>query len=251
MRSGPKKIEEVLMTTERVHLGGSSYRFTAIRERFGGVDTPAAVAGMLTAMGTFLLIGGVVAAWASTIDFQVDQLDAEGVLAEVSTIGVLVAVVALFISFLVGGWAAGRMARYDGGVNGAMTAMWMLLLVAVFAALSAWIGEEYNVFAAMDLPDWISVWDSGELTVAAIAGGLLGIVAMFLGGWLGGRMGEVWHRRVDAALATAAADGPAIPASLAHRVAEVDDRSERTVDEAHDIESRLAGESSLPPHPPV
>ena len=69
--------------------------------------------------------------------------------------GGILALVGLFVAFLVGGWAAGRMARYDGGLNGAMTAFWMVLLIVIFAALGAWIGEEYNVFAQMNLPDWV------------------------------------------------------------------------------------------------
>ena len=94
------------------------------------------------------------------------------------------------MAFLVGGWAAGRMARYDGGLNGAMTAFWMVLLIVIFAALGAWIGQEYNVFAQMNLPDWVAVWSGDEATAAAVIGGILGIVVMFLGGYVGGKWGR-------------------------------------------------------------
>jgi hypothetical protein len=100
------------------------------------------------------------------------------------------------------------MARYDGGLNGAMTAFWLLLLIVIFAALGAWIGQEYNVFAQMNLPDWVAVWSGEEATAAAVIGGVLGIVVMFLGGYLGGKWGEAYHRKADVALADAARNEP-------------------------------------------
>lgn len=238
-------------TTERIHVGGGSTRFAAVRERFGGVDTPAAIGGMLTAVGVFLVLAGLAAAGANTIDFQVDQLDAEGTLEEFSALGVLAATIALFVAFFVGGWATGRMARYDGGINGIMTAVWMLLFVVGFAALGTWVGEEYNAFAGMNLPDWVSVWNTEDVTGLAIAGGLAGIAAMFLGGWIGGRVGVLWHRRVDAALASASAEASRIPVAVAHQVGDIDDRAERTIGEEHDLETRLSSDSTLPPHPPM
>ena len=146
----------------------------------------------------------MLAAVAGALAFQVDLSDAEGAVEEVSLVGGIVALVALFVAFLIGGWAAGRMARYDGGLNGAMTAFWMLLLIVVFAAIGAWIGQEFNVFAQMNLPDWASVWSGDEVTAAAVIGGVLGLVVMFLGGFIGGKWGEAYHRKADAALADAA-----------------------------------------------
>jgi hypothetical protein len=192
------------MTTATV----TTSRWEGLRERFGGVDTPAAIAGMFTAMGVFLFLAALGAAGAGGLVFQVDTVDVEGAVEEISLIGGILALVGLFAAFLIGGWAAGRMARYDGGLNGAMTAFWMLLLIVIFAALGAWIGEEYNVFAQMNLPDWVGVWSSDEATAAAVIGGVLGIVVMFLGGYVGGRWGEAYHRKADAALADAARNEP-------------------------------------------
>jgi len=78
-----------------------------VRERYGKADLVASILGMLAAIGN-----------------------------EVETVGVVAAMVVLFVSFLVGGIAAGRMSRYDGGINGMGTALWFLLLVGkVDAAL--------------------------------------------------------------------------------------------------------------------
>ena len=183
-------------------------RWEELRERFGGVDTPAAIAGMFTAIGVFLFLAGLGAAGAGGLAFQVDLSDAEGAVEEVSLIGGILALVGLFVAFLIGGWAAGRMARYDGGLNGAMTAFWMLLLIVVFATLGTWLGQEYNAFAQMNLPDWVSGWSGDEVTAAAVIGGVLGLVVMFLGGFIGGKWGEAYHRKADAALADAARSEP-------------------------------------------
>ena len=69
------------------------------------------------------------------------------------------------------------MSRYDGGMNGLGTALWFLLLVTVFAALGAWVGEEYNAFALADLPNWVGTGrrrggdDRGDRHVGGRCGG--------------------------------------------------------------------------------
>ncbi len=47
-----------------------------------------------------------------------------------------------------------------------------------------------------------------EVTAAAVIGGVLGLVVMFLGGFIGGKWGEAYHRKADAALADAARSEP-------------------------------------------
>jgi hypothetical protein len=92
---------------------------------------------------------------------------------------------------------AGRMARFDGGVNGAVTAVWVLVLAAILGGLGAWAGSEYDVFAQIDLPQWFS---GDALTATAIATGVASALAMLVGGFLGGKMGERYNRRADAAM---------------------------------------------------
>jgi hypothetical protein len=115
-----------------------------------------------------------------------------------------VAAVVVFVSFLVGGFAAGRMARYSGGLNGLGAGLWLILLVAVFAALGAWVGTEYNAFNQLELPNWFSQIDVDELTPMAVVAAAVMVAATLAGGYLGGRIGETYHTRVDAALIDAA-----------------------------------------------
>lgn len=87
---------------------------------------------------------------------------------------------------------AGRVARYHGGVNGLLTALWFVLLAAVTGGLGAWLGEKYNVFANVRLPQWFS---GDALGTAALVSGLVALAVMLGAGWLGGWLGGRYHRR--------------------------------------------------------
>jgi uncharacterized membrane protein len=171
-----------------------------VRERYGKADLVASVLGMFAAIGTLVFLTALFAAGAANVEPQMNLLNQDGTLSEVETVGAIAAGVVLFVSFLVGGIAAGRMSRYDGGMNGMGTALWFLLLVTVFAALGAWVGEEYNAFALADLPNWVAQVDVEEITTAAIVASAVAVVVTLLGGYLGGRIGDSYNRKVDAAL---------------------------------------------------
>ena len=173
----------------------------AARERFGGLDLPATLVGMLTALALLVLLGGLIGAAIGAIGYQ---RGLEDTLEELSIASLVGGVVTLFVAFLIGGWAAARIARYDGARNGLMTGIWTLLLAAVLSALAAWLGSEYDVLRNVDLPQWFS---TDALTAGAIISGAIAIVAMLLGGLLGGLWGERYHRRADATIAATRAGG--------------------------------------------
>ncbi|MFP3913392.1 MAG: hypothetical protein ACLFWM_00825 [Actinomycetota bacterium] len=192
----------------------------SVRRRFGGIDTPAALMGMFTALGVVVFLGALIAAGGGAIEYQLNAFDAEGNAQELGIAGVAVAALVVLAAFVVGGAAAGRMARYDGGVNGLAAATWALLLIAVFAALGAFVGAEYNAFRQVGLPDWFSQLrlSSEEATTIGIVAAVVSIVLMYAGAYAGGRIGEGYHRRVDAALSGRRAD---------HRRESVDPEAER------------------------
>jgi hypothetical protein len=193
--------------TERNHpprVVGAETDLASIRDRFGGADLVAGILGMFTALGVLVLLGALIAAGAGGIDYQVNQIDLDGNLQEVEVIGAIVAIVVIFAAFFVGGWAAGRIARFDGGANGLGVALWFILLVAIFGAIGIWFGSEYNAFAAVDLPNWFGQLGADEVTLKSVAGAVAGIVAALLGGYIGGEVGEQYHKRVDAAMTTEA-----------------------------------------------
>lgn len=173
-------------------------------ERYGKSDFLASVIGMFAGFGTLVFLGALIAAGAGGIDYQLNIINEEGTLDEASVVGMILAAILVFVSFIVGGFAAGRMSRYNGGMNGLGAGLWLILLVAIFAALGAFVGAEYNAFNRAELPNWFAQVDVDDLTaMAAIASAVL-VVATLAGGYIGGRLGETYHTRVDAALIDAA-----------------------------------------------
>ena len=168
----------------------------AVRERFGGVDLPATLVGMLTALALLVLLSGLIGAAIGAIGYQTG-LDSDDI-EDISVASLIGGLVALFLAYLAGGWAAGRIARYDGPRNGLMTGIWTLLLAAILSALAAWLGDEYDVLRNVELPQWFS---RDALTAGALISGLVAIAVMLLSGAIGGAWGERYHRRADAAIA--------------------------------------------------
>jgi MFS family permease len=165
-------------------------------ERFGGIDIPASIVGMLTALSTTIILAGLVGAALGAVDYQTGL---EGDAKDIATWSMVGGVAVLFVAYVIGGWAAGRMARYDGARNGLATGIWTLVLGGILAALGAWIGSEYDVFRNVDLPQWFS---TDAFTTRAIISGVAAILAMFVGGVLGGMWGERYHRRADRTIVT-------------------------------------------------
>lgn len=169
-------------------------RMVDVRDRFGGSDVAAILAGMLAALGSLALLGGLAAA-AGSIGYQYGLDEASD---ESLGIGGFVAgLVVLVLSFLIGGWVAGRMARYDGGRNGLLTALSFVALAAALAGLGAWVGSEYDVLDEFELPQWFR---DGDYTTEAIISAAAAIALSLLAGWLGGKLGERYHRRADDAI---------------------------------------------------
>jgi hypothetical protein len=164
------------------------------RRGFGGFDLPATLVGMLTALALLILLAGLVGAAIGAIGYQ---MGVEGREQQLSIAGLAGGLIVLFVAFFVGGWAAARIARYDGVLNGVMTAVWVLVLGAILAGLGAWLGSEYDVLRNVEAPQFFS---RDALTVGGIVSGVLALAAMLGGGALGGRRGERYHREIDATI---------------------------------------------------
>ncbi len=187
----------------RVQATGEDVGVAEARNRFGGLDVPATLAGTAAAVGTVVVVGGLMAG-AGTIGYQFGLEGDDGL----SLAGLLAGLVTLALGFWVGGWVAGRMARYDGGRNGLVTALWFLLLAALTSGLGAVLGKSYDVFTDVRLPQWFS---GDALTPSALASGLVAFAVMVAAGWVGGQVGERYHRSADALIANTRMGGVARP----------------------------------------
>jgi hypothetical protein len=99
-------------------------------------------------------------------------------------------VIGIFISYLIGGYVAGRMAGYRTSWHGMLTAFFslfvlgVLVLVSYAAANGVFTGIGVNNLT--DLVPGASGLNVDSLGNALTFGALLGFLAAILGGWLGG-----------------------------------------------------------------
>jgi amino acid transporter len=165
------------------------------RDRFGGADGTAIFFGWLSAFGLAALLLAVVAAAGTRLGFtnNVSTQDATGT---IGIVGAAVLVVILLISYLGGGYAAGRIARFDGARQGLR--VWLLgLLVTIAAAVAGWIGgSQYNIYEQLNLPR-IPV-DEGDIATLAIVTLAVVLLGTLVAAIAGGKAGERYHARVDA-----------------------------------------------------
>ncbi len=182
--------------------------FEAIEERedrlrgmYGGVDWLASFLGFVFAavVGVlFSLLAGLVLA---PLGFSLDLRSGEMGTATIT--GLVLVAILIFLTYLFGGYVAGRLARFDGGRNGAMLLLWTLgaALLATLAGgilssfLPASISGSIRDFIQNDVLSAI-----GSLSELGIVGGLVAIGAVLvvlLGGFLGGRLGARYHTEID------------------------------------------------------
>ncbi len=114
---------------------------------FGGVQWGAAFFGWLSATGLAVLLVALVSA--ADVALGLTEGASAG---EMGLGGAVALLVVLFLSYLAGGYVAGRMARFTGMRQG--LAVWLVGLVVVLLVSGAatMLGSEYNVLARLQLP---------------------------------------------------------------------------------------------------
>ncbi len=168
------------------------------RARFGGIKWGAAFFGWLSANGLAVILvallaaGGVAVGLGQGVTSAQDAADSAPTIGLAGGIGLLVV---LFLSYLAGGYVAGRMARFDGARQG--LAVWVigLVVVVLLAIAGTVLGAQYNVLQQLNLPR-IPV-DEGTATTAGIVTLVALLVVTLLGALVGGKLGDRYHRRID------------------------------------------------------
>jgi hypothetical protein len=151
------------------------------------------LAGVLVAYGAFAILAGLAA---SVLGAVGDDTDLSGGWEQLGTTGGLVVAGLLFLSYLLGGYVAGRMARRNGVAHGLGVLLLGLVIVGVVAALVRSSGGADTIaenLRALGIPTTADEYgDAG--TVAGIAS----LIALVAGSLLGGALGERWHARLFA-----------------------------------------------------
>ncbi|MDQ4057953.1 MAG: hypothetical protein M3124_02390 [Actinomycetota bacterium] len=160
----------------------------------GGVSLGAILTGVVVAVGAMFLlsalVGGVLVATGTSLE---EVATTEAVNAGIAT-GIAL-VVAQFLAYLWGGYTAGRMGRGAGFANGLLVPLLALLIALAVGAIASALGAT----AQLNVP-----WDTTRLPVEenSIVDfgpgiGIAGLVAMFVGGIVGGMLGSRWHTKLE------------------------------------------------------
>lgn len=158
----------------------------------GRISLFGVLAGTLVAYGAFVVLLAVVAAVADVLDVggRIAALNWE----ELGTTGGLVVAGVLLVSYLFGGYVAGRMARRAGALNGFLVfVLGVLVVVGVSVLINvATDGDDIlRNFRTAGIPTSGEEWGNAG-TVAGIAS----LVAIVVGPILGGILGERWHAKL-------------------------------------------------------
>lgn len=170
-----------------------------LRDMYGGVDWLASFLGFVFAIvagAIFSAVAGIVLAPLGV------SPDLSGPIGAAVITGLVLLGILIFLTYFFGGYVAGRLARFDGGRNGAMLLVWTFLTV-ILLALAAGVFSGFLPGGAADaiggLVDSVSS-AVGGLSQAGIVGILVVVGALLLallGGFLGGRLGSRYHAEID------------------------------------------------------
>ena len=165
------------------------------RERFGGMNIGATFFGWLVAVGMAVLLTALLSAAGTAV--AISELSTGEAVDSADTIGLAGAIgliVIALISYFAGGYVAGRMSRFDGGRQGVGVWLWAIFVAVLLAVIALIAGDEWNIFAGLDLP---RLPIDEDTTTAGIVVLVLLLGGTLLAAVLGGKAGERYHRRVD------------------------------------------------------
>jgi hypothetical protein len=164
----------------------------------GGIGAGPILTGVVVAFGSMFLLSALVGGVIAALGFA-DANVTEGEAIDAGIGAGIALVAAQFLAYLWGGYAAGRMARGSGLANGLLVPLLALVVGVLVAAVASALGATANLnlpFTTNQLPV-----EEGNLVDWGVGVGIASVVAMFLGGALGGGMGVRWHSKLERSVA--------------------------------------------------
>src|SRR5215212_5037337 len=186
----------------RGYFEAAEEREDRLRDMYGGVDWLASFLGyvftVVLALVFSAIAGLVLVPFGFPPEISGGQLGAS-VLTGLAVLGVLI-----FLTYFFGGYVAGRLARFDGGRNGAMVLVWTFIVALILALIAV----VFSDFLPAGMADGVSnlargtVSTATNLAGAGVAGIIVAVAALLLallGGFFGGRLGSRYHTEIDRA----------------------------------------------------
>ena len=184
----------------RGYFEAAEEREDRLRDMYGGVDWLASFLGFVFAIvlgAVFSAVAGLVLVpFGITPDLSGGRIGAS-VITGLALLGVLI-----FLTFFFGGYVAGRLARFDGGRNGAMVLVWMFIVVVILSLAAAIFSGFLPAGMAGGIANLVDRLVSTADNLAGVVGLVTAAAALLLallGGTLGGRMGSRYHTEIDRA----------------------------------------------------
>ena len=201
IRTPPYGARGEATTHPRGYLEAAEEREDRLRDMYGGVDWLASFLGFAFAImagALFSFVAGLVLA-----PLGLSLSFGDGEIGAAAITGLVLVAILVFLTYFLGGYVAGRLARFDGGRNGAMLLLWtgvaVLVLALINAVLSSFlpsgVAEGINNLVqnnVLTIVDGLS--QLGLVGILILVGALL--VAL-VGGFLGGRLGGRYHAEID------------------------------------------------------
>lgn len=162
---------------------------------FGTVSWFSVAAGVLAAYGAFAVAAGIAAAVLNAVGLETEKISDNDWKTLGAGAGLVVAAIFL-AAYCFGGYVAGRMARRAGLFHGLLVCLFGVLVLVVVAAIAH---AEDGTSALLDRLDSLGIPTTGDewAGVGSVAG-IGALVALLVGGLLGGAAGERWHQRLAA-----------------------------------------------------
>ena len=147
------------------------------------------------AMSVLLSLAVSAAAFGTAEILDYSRADAEAQPGAAGITAASVAVLVLTLAFYIGGYVAGRLARFDGGRNGFGVWMFAFLFSVLAAGAGALLNSQYDLLEDVNRPD-VSVSTSSVTTAGIISAAAL-VVLTLLFSIVGGKAGKRYHDKID------------------------------------------------------
>ena len=180
---------------EETHSTTTSTHLRDVPKARGGVSFGPILTGVVVAFGAMFLLSALVGGVLAGLGYMENGEISTGEAIDAGIGAGIALVVAQFLSYLWGGYTAGRMSRGAGAANGFLVPLLAIIVAIAVGGVATALGAEANLnlpFSTSRLPlenDALVDWGVG-ISIASL-------VAMFLGGILGGLMGARWHTKLE------------------------------------------------------